>query len=154
MYKNSDSSMLDKVKHHLACLRISRNLKLIALHIMPSIAAADLPSQAPITSKQAQLCPITQMDFSTAEKLKADPIYCRSCYPEFEMGYIDALDARRTGLYVPHNTVEYGLRLKLHQVGSKGSPSCEGPGIPTGCPALQGPETKAGQFAKMFSSRL
>jgi hypothetical protein len=142
------------LKHCLLVWGSFRPIKLTASHIMPSIAAADLPSQAAIPSKDTQLCPITRIESTTAEKLKADPIYCRTYYPEFELGHIDALEARRTGLYVPHNTAEYGLRLKLHRVGSGGSPSCETQGIPTGCPALQGPEKKAEQFAKMFSSRL
>ena len=142
------------LKHCLLVWSSFNSLKLAAFSIMPSIAAADLPSQATIPSKDTPLCPITRTDLATAEKLKADPIYCRSCYPEFELGHIDALEARRTGLYIPHNTAEYGLHLKLHQVGSRGSPGCETQNTPLGCPALQGPEKKAEQFAKMFSSRL
>jgi hypothetical protein len=121
---------------------------------MPSIAKTDLPSQAATNAKQIHSCPATQIDSQTAQKLKSDPIYCRSCYPEFELGVVDALEARRTGLYVPHNTADYGLRLKLHQVGSRGSPACEIQGVPTGCPALAGSSNKADQFATMFSSRM
>jgi hypothetical protein len=43
-----------------------------------------------------------------------DPKYCRHCFPSFEIPTIDALNARRTGIWVPFVDPVYGNRMQVH----------------------------------------
>ena len=45
---------------------------------------------------------------------KADPKYCRHCFPEFEIPHIDTLNARRTGEWYPFTDAVYGHRWQVH----------------------------------------
>jgi hypothetical protein len=121
---------------------------------MPSIAVTDRAPQSKVGPSKPACCPVSHIDDKTTQKLKLDPIYCRSCYPEFEIGHLDALEARRTGIYEPHQTADYGLRLKLHQVGSKGSPACQASAPFVACPELTNQDSKAGRFEAIFASRM
>lgn len=121
---------------------------------MPSIAAVDRAQQPQSVKSKAICCPVSHMDAEVTQKLKLDPIYCRDCYPEFEIGHLDALEARRTGVYEPHQTPEYGLRLKLHQAGITGSPACTASKALVACPELKGHETETARFNAIFASRL
>lgn len=44
----------------------------------------------------------------------ADPKYCRTCYPEFEIPHLDALHARHTGVWVPFVDPAAGNRWEVH----------------------------------------
>jgi hypothetical protein len=50
----------------------------------------------------------------TSTSTPADPKYCRHCFPSFEIPAVDALNARRTGIWVPFIDPVYGSRMQVH----------------------------------------
>jgi hypothetical protein len=82
---------------------------LLTCRVIATIRKADTNMQTVnrLSSLPHAKCP-------TSSSVTVDPKYCRHCFPSFEIPAIDALNARRTGVWVPFVDPVYGNRMQVH----------------------------------------